>query len=199
MLSLPSINTTSPPVLASRPALVSDAVRSASSTGSASAIEPTSAISKQRSKVDSKKDQQPTESSQLMLSEQAARKRSTDGTVNGGEVRPPKDEPPSEKNPVQKALEVQIRDLLTNVWSASGRAVDFLLGRDDTLLEKTLREVQMPAKEDPLAEAAKSSTSSKDKPLPGKKSSAAETVQSYNASGTANGTLSRGLLVDLVA
>lgn len=198
MLSLPSINTTSPPVLASRPALVSDAVRSASSTGSASAIEPTSAISKQRSKVDNKKDQQPTESSQLLLSEQAARKRSADGTVNGAEARSPKDEPPSEKNPVQKALEIQIRDLLTNVWNASGRAVDFLLGRDDTLLEKTLKEVQLPAKEDPLANAVKSSTS-KDNPQPGKKPPAAADVQSYNASGTANGTLSRGLLVDLVA
>ncbi|HEX5783653.1 hypothetical protein [Hydrogenophaga soli] len=196
MLSLPSINTTSPPVLASRPALVSDAVRSASSTGSASAIEPTSAISKQRSRVDNRQDQPSVESGQLVQAGQTARMQSSAIQVNGAEPRSTKDAPPSEKSPVQRALDVQIRELLANVWNASGKAVDFLLGRDDTLLEQTLKEVQLPVEVDLLTGMKAANPGGN--PTPGKPPSAGS-VQSYNASGNANGTLSRGLLLDLVA
>jgi hypothetical protein len=39
-------------------------------------------------------------------------------------------QPPAEKSEIQKAMEVQIKELLSNVWKASAKAVDFLLQRE---------------------------------------------------------------------
>lgn len=197
MLSLPSINTTSPPVLVSRPALVSDAVRS--SAGPAPAIEPTSAISKQRSKVNSKVDQQPAETGQQVQSGQIASTQAgvyPTKKIRVGQPTDGRDSPPSEKTSVQKALEAQLKELLSKVWDASGKAVDFLLGRDESLLEKTLKNVQLPVDVDYLTRAQASGSSKQPsadmKPINVR-------IDSYNASGSASGTESRGRLLDMVA
>lgn len=206
MLPLPSINTTSPPpVLVSRPALAVDAVRPTSTvTATAKAVEPTAAISKQRAKVNSRADQQPAETGQQAQTERVAptlagvysSKRmgaGLPGQVSGQGL----DSPPSEKTPVQKALDVQIKNLLSKVWDASGKAVDFLLGREDSLLERTLKKVQLPAdaKEVPRQQA---SGSSKQPPSSGAKPAPAS-VDAYTASGTASAADARGQLLDMVA
>lgn len=136
MLSLSSIHTVSQtPVV--RPSLVADAVRPSSPL---KAIEPTTAVSKERARVENKTPE-PGASAQLAAAARAAvspqaaaqqAKPQNDGSnqqqSQSGAAQP--EQPPAEKSQIQKALDTQIKSLLSNVWKASAKAVDFLLGRD---------------------------------------------------------------------
>lgn len=137
MLSLSSIHTVSQsPVV--RASLVADAVRPSSPL---KAIEPTTAVSKERSRAENKVPDAGT-NAQLAaaaraaaVSQQAAVQSTQTGTEGGSQRQSQTtgqqaDQPPVEKTPIQKALDTQIKSLLSNVWKASAKAVDFLLGRD---------------------------------------------------------------------
>ena len=154
MLSLSSINNQSPgtPVVPmSRPALTQEAARSASPLAE---IQPATAISRERSRTEAKpKDPaavgelaQQTQAEQSVAAEQqgAAQKAATRNGLPTTDTQPQSDKPPSDKNSIQKAMDVQIKDVLNTVWKAGGKAVDFLLGRQETLLDATLKEVLLP-------------------------------------------------------
>jgi hypothetical protein len=128
MLTLPSIHSSigSASVAASRPALVSEAVRSVSPF---QAIEPTTAISKERSRAENRKPEA------TPVASGAGQPKAAD--AGGAEGRaPPVQEgqggaPPSERSAIQKALDLQVKELLNNLWQASAAAVDFLLNRKE--------------------------------------------------------------------
>jgi hypothetical protein len=94
-------------------------------------IAPAPAITKDRNTV---KNQVP---DGLVLSDRALALAQQDGLLqqsspSAAERAPSTDGVPVAKTPVQKALDVQIRELLTTVWKASAAAVDFLLNREQT-------------------------------------------------------------------
>jgi len=197
MLSLSNINIQSPatPVAPmSRPALVSEAVSSASPFAE---IQPATAISRERSRVEVKaKDSttggdlaQQTQVEQMVAEQQAAAQKSaTRQGVQSGSPSAVADKPPSDKNSIQKAMETQIKDVLNTVWKASGKAVDFLLGRSETLMDQTLKKVQLPGEVNYLGSTSASSG----------KSSSSEVV-SYTTQGGA-GSLGdgKGKILDMV-
>lgn len=132
MLSLPSVNST--PSVVSRPVLMVDAALRPAAA--ARAIEPTTAISKERSRVETRSPeglakpvaQGPAASSARPTAQAQAQVQSpTYGVTRSRPSLPPQAEP----TPVQKAVETQIKELFGAVWKASGKAVDFLLGRPE--------------------------------------------------------------------
>lgn len=190
MLSLPSTPPSAPPA-AYRPTLAADAVRSVSPLR---ALEPPEAISKERSRAEN---QTPpgvvvapgVEQLQRLVATQSP--SASLGLTPNNDPAPPNlatppkaaNQPPAEKTEIQKALDVQIRDLLVNVWKASAKAVDFLLNRQEA-----------------SAEAADALTPPTPSAVPGKKSGrvtvsslqvdardagAQQAIQSYTASGSA--------------
>lgn len=139
MLSLSSIHTVSQsPVV--RPSLVADAARPSNPSSPLKAIEPTTAVSKERSRAENKTPEAGM-SAQLAAAARAAvspqavvqqAKQPNDGAKpqQAQSSAQPVEQPPAEKTQIQKALDTQIKSLLSNVWKASAKAVDFLLGRD---------------------------------------------------------------------
>lgn len=129
MLSLPSVSSTSSVV--SRPVLMVDAALRP--VAAARAIEPTTAISKERSRVETRSPEglakpvvQATVAPAPRPSPQVP-PPAYYGTVRSQPSLPPQAEPTA----VQQAVETQIRELFGSVWKASGKAVDFLLGRPE--------------------------------------------------------------------
>lgn len=134
MLSLPSVSSTTSVV--SRPFLVADAA--VRPTSDVRAIEPTSAVSKERSKVDGRAPEGLLQSAQANPSAQVRLSSNRDDAVayarsNAPEtpVRARSEQPPTERSDIQKAMDTQIKELFSNVWKASAKAVDFLLGRPE--------------------------------------------------------------------
>lgn len=208
MLSVSSINLPvpgTPVVPVSRPALVTDAARPVSPLAE---IRPTSAVSKERAKVESRqKDAVPETGAQLqaeqvasaqeMLAQRLAARAKSEAN-NTPTPAKAEDQPPSRKNPIQEALETQIKDVLSTVWKASGRAVDFLLGRQESLMDQTLKEVELPREIEYLSAPPPLLGSSGG--TPNVTASAAAAVQSYTAKGSSDGPAkSQGQLLDLVA
>lgn len=202
MLSLSSINNQSPGtplVPMSRPALTQEAVRSASPLAE---IQPATAISRERSRTEAKpKDPaavgelaQQTQAEQMAAAERVAAQRAAARTALPAlEGSAPVEQPPSDKNPIQKALDTQIKDVLNTVWKASGKAVDFLLGRRETLMDATLKEVLLPGEVDYLGVSPQVNRSAVKNPASG-----ADVVQ-YTAQG-GSGALGdgRGQILDMV-
>lgn len=202
MLSLSSIHTVSQtPVV--RPSLVADAARPSSPQR---AIEPTTAVSKERSRAENKIPEAGT-SAQLAAATRAAVspqvalqqvKQANDGATQQEQSSTQQTEqPPAEKTQIQKALDTQIKSLLSNVWKASAKAVDFLLGRD--AVEQSTQAAE---------EASQHQANIWPVMKPGKdgKGAAASTdtasaVLSYTSKGgTDNGAVdSRGRILDFVA
>ena len=135
MLTLPNIN--SPNTLVTRPVLVADSVRPSSPLP---AIEPTTAVSRERSRAENK----------LPEGVQGSAGQLTDKTSKSSTVRETladrklpvlfsetsrellsNEQPPAEKTEVQKALDTQLKSLLSDIWKASANAVNFLLGREE--------------------------------------------------------------------
>lgn len=134
MLSLPSVNST--PSVVSRPVLMVDAALRPAAA--ARVIEPTTAISKERSRVETRSPEglakpvvqgpaapAPRPAAQAQAPAQV--QSPTYGVTRSRPSLPPQAEP----TPVQKAVETQIKELFGAVWKASGKAVDFLLGRPE--------------------------------------------------------------------
>ncbi len=215
MLSLSSIHTISQtPVV--RPSLVADAARPSSPSSPLKAIEPTTAVSKERSRAENKTPEAGM-SAQLAAAARAAvspqatvqqAKQSTDGTKQQQTQSgiQPTEQPPAEKTQIQKALDAQMKSLLSNVWKASARAVDFLLGRD------AVQQAAQASQGSQAAQAAEAASQHQADLWPvlksgknGKGTAAqadpASAVLSYTSKGgTANGTVdSRGRIVDYVA
>ena len=135
MLTLPNIN--SPNTLVNRPALVADSVRPSSPLP---AIEPTTAVSRERSRAENKVPEGvPSNAGQPSgrpVKSAAARETLADRVLPPSSSGPADsvqgdNQPPSEKTAVQKALETQVKSLLNDIWKASAAAVNFLLGRDE--------------------------------------------------------------------
>jgi hypothetical protein len=129
MLTMPNVSST--PVAVPRPSLVVEAVRPVATPR---AIEPTTAVSKERSRAESSVPDSSSAVSAVVYTQQGAvPKRLERGSSVPAQVAPqeavPREEPPAEKSEIQKAMETQIKDLLSNVWKASAKAVDFLLQR----------------------------------------------------------------------
>lgn len=205
MLSLSSINSPSPGtqvVPMTRPALTQEAVRSASPLAE---IQPATAISRERSRVEAKP-QNPatvaeqanqTQAEQAVAAEQqaAAQKAAGRNGNQGTAFQSSSEKPPSEKNSIQKAMEVQIKDVLNTVWKASGRAADFLLGRRETLMDATLKEVLLPGEVDYLGASASSGKQAAAIPT---SNSSGDMVQ-YTALGGAGGLGDgKGQILDMV-
>ena len=129
MLTMPNVSST--PVAVPRPSLVVEAVRPVATPR---AIEPTTAVSKERSRAESSVPDTSSAVSAVVYTQQGAvPKRLERGSAVSAQVAAqeaaPREEPPAEKSEIQKAMETQIKDLLSNVWKASAKAVDFLLQR----------------------------------------------------------------------
>lgn len=130
MMTLSNISTTN--TLVSRPMLVADSVRPAAPSRS---IEPTTAVSKERSQVETKVPEGVVVAASMRAASPSVvtqiKIRST--PVGDGNAMPTGTDSssaaPSQKTQVQKALEEQINGLLGNIWEASSKAVNFLLGR----------------------------------------------------------------------
>lgn len=140
MLTTPSVSSASN--LVTRPVLVAEVVRPAAPQR---AIEPTTAVSKERSRAENKAPDTSTAAASALYtpsgkSKAADRANGVNGTngTSGANAEPSraaeearnKEQPPAEKSEIQKAMEAQIKELLANVWKASAKAVDFLLQRD---------------------------------------------------------------------
>lgn len=140
MLTMPSVSSASN--LVTRPVLVAEVVRPAAPQR---AIEPTTAVSKERSRAENKAPDTSTAaagalytpSGKSKAAERANGVNGTNGTsganaeaTRAAEEARNKEQPPAEKSEIQKAMEAQLKELLTNVWKASAKAVDFLLQRD---------------------------------------------------------------------
>lgn len=144
MLTMPSVSSASN--LVSRPALVAEVVRPATPPR---AIEPTTAVSKERSRTDSKAPEASAVAVSALYSPTGKNKAAdlTSGTNPGvsyaAEEALDEEQPPAEKSEIQKAMEAQIKELLINVWKASAKAVDFLLQRgSDTVRLNPLTTLQ---------------------------------------------------------
>lgn len=130
MLSLPSVSSTSSVV--SRPVLMVDAaLRPATAMR---AIEPTTAISKERSRVETRVPQGVVKPAEQAATQSAAVQSQTQAqqpaayTATRARQSLPAQ---AETTPIQKAVDTQIKELFGAVWKASGKAVDFLLGRPE--------------------------------------------------------------------
>lgn len=133
MLSLSSIQSVAPPPMA-RPSLVVDAARTSSQPSPLQVVEPATAVSKERARVENKLPEPGVSVQVSAAAWVAGQTQAADANKvqrAKSEPKPAADnQPPTEKSPIQKALDVQIKGLLTSVWKASGKAVDFLLGRE---------------------------------------------------------------------
>lgn len=140
MLTMPSVSSASN--LVTRPVLVAEVVRPAAPQR---AIEPTTAVSKERSRAENKAPDTSTAAASALYtpsgkSNAADRANGVNGTngtsganaeaTRAAEEARNKEQPPAEKSEIQRAMEAQLKELLTNVWKASAKAVDFLLQRD---------------------------------------------------------------------
>lgn len=206
MLSVSSIQTISPtPVV--RPSLVADAVRASTVSSPLKAIEPTTAISKERSRAENKTPEAGTSavielaarvSSSPQAGAQAVKQSGTGGNQSAAQSNTSEPEqPPVEKSPIQKAMDTQIKSLLSNVWKASARAVDFLLGRD--AVEKSAQAAERASKlQAEIWPVLKQSPSSK---AGSTSADTAAAMLSYTSKGGADkgAADSRGRIVDLVA
>ena len=206
MLSLSSIQSVSQaPVV--RPSLVADAVRPSSPL---KAIEPTTAVSKERSRAENKTPEAGT-NAQVAAAARAAvpaqaaavqqAKPSAEGKAQQTQAPVPLNEqPPVEKSQVQKALDTQIKGLLSNVWKASARAVDFLLGRDTVEQAKLASEAAQKLQEDiwPILKAEKNAKAA---PSAASQNATASPVVAYTSKGSADsGKVDpRGQILDFVA
>jgi len=125
MFTMPSVSSTSN--LVSRPVSMAEVVRAVALPRT---IEPTTAISKERSRSENNTSESAATAGVYTTkgkSKTAEDVRASDLSV----VRQdPEDQPPAEKSEIQKAMETQIKELLSNVWKASAKAVDFLLQRE---------------------------------------------------------------------
>ncbi|HRK37744.1 MAG TPA: hypothetical protein PK347_05080 [Burkholderiaceae bacterium] len=204
MLSLSSIQSVSPPPMV-RPSLVVDAVRSSGTSNPLQSIEPTTAISKERARVENKLPE-PGVSVQLAA---ATRAPSGASPADLGRVQRPRSEqkptpdeqPLAEKTPIQKALDTQIKGLLSNVWKASGKAVDFLLGREAVEQAEQASKAALDFQSDiwPILKGGKDAQARVVLNQP--KDGSASAVLSYTAQGSAEGEKvdPRGQLLDYVA
>lgn len=209
MLSLSSIQSVNqPPVV--KPSLVADAVRSSGPASPLKAIEPATAVSKERSRVENKTPEAGTGAQVIAAARAAVPAQTTavqqvkppaEGKAQQGlALQQPEEQPPAEKTQVQKALDTQIKGLLSNVWKASARAVDFLLGRDTVEQAKKASEAASKHQAEiwPILKAEKDA-----KPVSSSASlnSAASTVVAYTAKGGADkrNVDPRGQILDFVA
>lgn len=142
MLTMPSVISASN--LVSRPALVAEAVRPAAPPR---AIEPTTAVSKERSRTEHNTPDTPASAGAFYLSN--GKNKGVEGVDDAapdvgrqGSGFPIQVQPPTEKSEIQKAMEAQIKELLTNVWKASAKAVDFLLRRDSAETSRSVLTAQ---------------------------------------------------------
>ena len=133
MLSLSSIQSVTPPPMA-RPSLVVDAARTSSQPSPLQVVEPATAVSKERARVENKLPEPGVSVQVSAAAWVAGQTQAADANkAQRAKFEPkpaPDNQPPAEKSPIQKALDTQIKGLLSNVWKASGKAVDFLLGRE---------------------------------------------------------------------
>ena len=226
MLTLPNINSPNSPLSSpvSRPVLVADSVRP---TSPLPAIEPTTAVSRERSRTEGKVPEGivkggPNASGQAVarssVRDTSVRETLVDRAPPGRPTAPnaqdPKDklqgptppkqvkeQPPSEKTAVQKALETQVKSLLSDIWKASATAVNFLLGREEPTA------VQLAVSAEPLS-AIQQSLSGR-KPFAGatppsasgssNSPSGGAGVYSVLGSDDTTSSKSRGQLLDVVA
>lgn len=206
MLSVSSIQTVSPtPVV--RPSLVADAARASTVSSPLKAIEPTTAISKERSRAENKTPEAGTSAAIALAGRaslspqtgaQAVKQQGPSGNQQALQANTPEPEqPPAEKSQIQKAMDTQVKSLLSNVWKASARAVDFLLGRDavEQSAQAAERASKLQAEIWPILKqntSSKAATSSAD---------SAAAMLSYTSKGGADkgAADSRGRIVDLVA
>lgn len=203
MLTLPNIN--SPNTLVNRPVLVADSVRPSSPLP---AIEPTTAVSRERSRAENKVPEgvpaNAGQASGRTVKSAAARETLADRalpTSSSGAVDPAQSnsQPPSEKTAVQKALETQVKSLLNDIWKASAVAVNFLLGRDEPTAS------QLAVSTEPLS-AIHQSLSGR-KPFVGtlpqssgsSSSSSGSGVYSARGAGDASSSNATGQLLDVLA
>jgi hypothetical protein len=100
-------------------------------------VEPTDAISKERSRAEKAVSDSSSAAPAALYTAQGnvpqlvVRSKSNSAVLAERTVKQEEkqEEPPAEKSEIQKAMELQIKDLLANVWKASAKAVDFLLQR----------------------------------------------------------------------
>lgn len=209
MLSLSSIPPVSQtPVI--RPSLVVDAARVSSPL---KAIEPTTAVSKERSRADNKTPE-PGTNAQVAAAARAAVpaqaaaqavQQSSQAKAQQTQAQtqaPPDDQPPAQKTPIQQALDTQIKGLLSNVWKASARAVDFLLGRETAEQAKQAAEAASKLQAD-IWPVLKGDNNSKAEAASAKAASSdsSSAVLAYTSKGgTDSGVVdSRGRILDYVA
>jgi hypothetical protein len=172
-------------------------------------VEPANAISKERSRAENRLPEPGTSAlAELAASSSVALKRvgQTGRTVadakpaSGRPVSDMDDEPPSEKTAIQKALDTQVKSLLSNVWRASAKAVDFLLGRDAVERAEAQREAAVKRQADfwPILQSASDGQSPRGASDAGNAGSAVVSYTSKGETNTGKGD-ARGQLVDVVA
>jgi len=126
MFTMPSVSSTSN--LVSRPVSMAEVVRSVAPQRT---IEPTTAVSKERSR--SENNTSDTSDTSAATGAFYTSKGNNKGFERdrASELalahRDQETQPPAEKSEIQKAMEVQIKELLSNVWKASAKAVAFLI------------------------------------------------------------------------
>jgi len=134
MLTMPNVS--APASHVSRPSLVVESVRPVANPR---AIEPTTAVSKERSRMEKPVSDSSAAGTAVVYTLTGAVSNGSERTQNDLTLKAERDaleaekakEPPAEKSEIQKAMDQQIKDLLVNVWKASAKAVDFLLKRED--------------------------------------------------------------------
>lgn len=132
MLSLPTV--VNPINLAPRYSLVLDAAQPVAKSRT---VEPTDAVSKERSRVEKAVPDSSSAAPAVLYTAQGSvpqsvvRSKTNSAFLTERAVKQvgKQEEPAAEKSEIQKAMELQIKDLLANVWKASAKAVDFLLQR----------------------------------------------------------------------
>ncbi len=202
MLTMPSVSSASN--LVTRPVLVAEVVRPAAPQR---AIEPTTAVSKERSRAENKAPDTSTAAASALYtpsgkSKAAERANGVNGTngtsganaeaTRAAEEARNKEQPPAEKSEIQKAMEAQLKELLTNVWKASAKAVDFLLQRDSEAAGENAVTTLEPAAL--LGKKAGAAAGASDAP-------AKNAVVAYNAQGgrLSEETAAAGQLLDVLA
>ncbi len=202
MLTMPSVSSASN--LVTRPVLVAEVVRPAAPQR---AIEPTTAVSKERSRAENKAPDTSTAAASALYtpsgkSKAADRANGVNGTngtsganaeaTRAAEEARNKEQPPAEKSEIQRAMEAQLKELLTNVWKASAKAVDFLLQRDSEAAGENAVTTLEPAAL--LGKKAGSAAGVSDAP-------AKNAVVAYNAQGgrLSEETAAAGQLLDVLA
>lgn len=202
MLTMPSVSSASN--LVTRPVLVAEVVRPAAPQR---AIEPTTAVSKERSRAENKAPDTSTAAASALYtpsgkSKAAERANGVNGTngtsganaeaTRAAEEARNKEQPPAEKSEIQRAMEAQLKELLTNVWKASAKAVDFLLQRDSEAAGENAVTTLEPAAL--LGKKAGAAAGASDAP-------AKNAVVAYNAQGgrLSEETAAAGQLLDVLA